>query len=214
MIWKDGAWRYGLEGKNGTYAAPSLGTLFLWENIEEQLRQNRETGEPSMMISSILGAKAPPKKHEPTTQEIWESMSFARKLWGLPNDLYEYLDQNRSLWEDGSHNKLMHLALKVLQYFSDRHIRSFDDLGFWHYKANETLQKAFRMIEQLESKLRVARNLFHFGRLVEKVQSLPLVMELPSWNNRKSINNQKAYEDAASFLQEHQVPRNFTSLGL
>ena len=214
MIWKDGAWRYGLEGSNATFAAPSLGALFLWENIEEQLRQNRETREPSHMISSALGSKAPAVKHEPTTQEIWESMSFARKLWGLPNDLYEYLDQNRSLWEDGSHNKLMHLALKVLQYFSDRHIRSFDDLGFWHYKANETLQKAFRMIEQLESKLRVARNLFHFGRLVEKVRSLPLVMEMPNRNNRKSITNQQAYEDAVGFLQEHHVPRDFTSQSL
>ena len=166
------------------------------------------------MISSALGSKAPAVKHEPTTQEIWESMSFARNLWGLPNDLYEHLDQSRSLWEDGSHNKLMRLALKVLQYFSDRYIRSFDDLGFWHYKANETLQKAFRMIEQLESKLRVARNLFHFGRLVEKVRSLPLVMELPNRNNRKSINNQKAYEDAVEFIQKHHVPRDFTSLGL
>ena len=210
----DGVWRYGLEGEKATFAAPSLGRLYLWEHIQNQLEQNRELSELPVSKQDRKQSDLFLEKYQPTTEEIWESMSYARKLWGLPYDLYELMDKMRSVWENSFFDKLIRRIAPILKFFSERHIETFTDLENRKRMAKEGIQTASRMIEVLTEKLRIARNIFHFGKIVEKARSLPLVMEEPNLHNRNAVTNRQVFEDAVGFLQEQNIARDFTSSDL
>ena len=210
----DGTWRYGLEGKKASYAAPSLGSRYLREHIQNQLEQNREApefpiAEPDRKSSGLVR-----EENRMTTEEIWESVSFAKTLRGLPYELYEMMDKMRSVWDESFFDKLIRRVAPVLKYFSKWFIGTIADLENRKRMAMEGIQTATQMIERLTDKLRIAGNLFYFGKIVEKVRSLPLVMEEPDRHNRSAVTNRLLFEDATNFLQEQSISRDFTSSDL